>query len=157
MSARVRSTYVWPSHPSRIGEALERVCWSEQKMLNLHQPTTVRYGEEDQCSLRFETLELAKHACEAARKDWCGGITKDAGIRCGGQLRPFELRTSDILPGRVPAWLLLSKTPDTSSARCKMLPEARPNRTERERMMVPKEQRLPPQECGFYETECEQW
>lgn len=68
--------------------------------------------DDDRCSVRYSTLEMAKTACVRAAS--CTGVVDDAGIVCSGQIKPFELRRSIDLEnasGGETAWLRTSCGP----------------------------------------------
>ena len=55
---------------------------------------TVGGGGHSRCKLRHAKLSAAERACAASPR--CGGITRDAGMPCGGAVLRFELRSGSL-------------------------------------------------------------
>ena len=73
------------------------LCFVKHKDFNLFFRATSEFHQTDprflasRCRLRFMHLEEALHGC--ARTPWCGGVTRDNGLRCGrNENHRFELR-----------------------------------------------------------------
>ena len=64
----------------RAATRTPRDCWSEQPHTDLamHSARSVA----GRCEWRHATLREAQAVC--ARLDWCGGVTRDSGLECGG-------------------------------------------------------------------------
>lgn len=63
--------------------------------------------ESDRCEIRHATLSLAQRACSML--PLCDGVSKDAGIGCGGVRMTYELRSARVVEphSRTTSWLLL--------------------------------------------------
>ena len=89
-------------------------CWqSSIKVRNLELQNE-DMSSELRCKQRFSSLRDAMDACLTTHSSFCGGITLDNGINCGGVQKTYELRTGtrDLSPCeghsncRSQSWLL---------------------------------------------------
>ena len=101
------------------GNRTERsFCWTmhEGTNLDLHDSSPTF---QQRCNERFDSLVAAQRACEAARS-WCGGITRDSGMRCGASgLLEYELRVAERVAApsaSITSWLM-SRSPGKNSTR----------------------------------------
>ena len=64
------------------------LCWLSTSSDHFETENTSLTNAQ-RCGKRSETLEVAKARCIA--QSWCGAVTEESALRCGGQLRHFEL------------------------------------------------------------------
>ena len=103
-TTRLAAKFKFPHHV----ENQSAVCWTHHTAVNLGMPDVVQPNKR--CALRHETLKAAQVACLS--HTWCGGITRDNGIRCGQAQMRFELRSSKRQAGTpsVLSYVLVNKT-----------------------------------------------
>ena len=84
---------------SRAASGGGDVCWDEYKSTDLVLRRPDIASESERCPDRYGDLASAKAACLGSARAWCGGVTRDNGIRCetprAGQKLHFELRTAE--------------------------------------------------------------
>ena len=92
-------------------------CWTPQLSMNLALHNELMSIPE-RCERRFVSLDLAQAACESAGLAACGGITRDGGLQCDGQLRQYEMRTNrEIHNNNAASWLPTPRNQDGTCSR----------------------------------------
>lgn len=109
------------SQPSALASASGALslCWTAATPTNLE----LHGDPSDRCPNRHAALPSARRACEAAA--WCGGITQDNGLSCGGGKLKYELRLGERLESNeAPAtsWLLHRQAPSANGTHCAGFP-----------------------------------
>ena len=100
-----------------VAGAIHRSCWLSPESTNLASgPHAV--GLDARCRVRHGDLSAAQQACE--QMAWCGGVTQDGGLFCGGSSRLlYELRAPNRIesPGSgIRSWLRGTRTTDGGCA-----------------------------------------